>query len=118
MDKEIEAFLELKNLVEKMNNEIYCVVVEGRKDEEALRKIGYRGKIVYADKLKKVEDKIVILTDFDKEGKDIAKKLIETIGEKNVDKYFRNEVRRILKSIGRNDIQSISNLCEKYESMM
>jgi 5S rRNA maturation endonuclease (ribonuclease M5) len=118
MDKEIEAFLELKNLVERMNEEISCIIVEGKKDKEGLRKIGYRGEIVYVDKLKKVEGMVVILTDFDKEGKDIAKKLIETIGEKNVDKYFRNEIRRILKYIGRNDIQSISNLCEKYESMM
>jgi 5S rRNA maturation endonuclease (ribonuclease M5) len=118
MDKEIEAFLELKNLVERMNEEISCIIVEGKKDEEALRKIGYRGEIVYADNLKKVKGMVVILTDFDKEGKEITKKLIKTIGEKNVDKYFRNEVRKILKSIGRNDIQSISNLCEKYESMM
>jgi 5S rRNA maturation endonuclease (ribonuclease M5) len=118
MNKEIEAFLELKNLTEKMNDEIPCIIVEGKKDKEALRKIGYRGKIVYAYKLKKVESKVAILTDFDMEGKEIAKKLIKAIGERNVDKNFRNKVRRILKSIGRNDIQSISNLCEKYESII
>ena len=117
MDKEIEAFLELKNLVEKMNEEISCVIVEGRKDKEALVRIGYKGKIIYADRLKKVNGKVVILTDFDREGKEIAKRIKRNVGEKNVDNFFRNEFRKILKSIGRDDIQSIINLCKKYEEM-
>jgi len=118
MDKEIEAFLELKNLVERMNVEISCVLVEGRKDKEALQKIGYRGKIFYANKLRKAKGKIVILTDFDEEGKEIARRIIKALGEKNIDMSFRNEFRKILKSIGRNDIQSISNLCKKYEEFL
>jgi len=117
MDKEIEAFLELKNLVEKMNEEISCVIVEGRKDKEALVRIGYKGKIMYADRFKKVEGRVVILTDFDEEGKEIAKRIKRNVGEKNVDNFFRNEFRKILKSIGRNDIQSIINLCKNYEEM-
>jgi len=115
MDKEIEAFLELKNLVEKMNEEISCVIVEGRKDKEALERIGYKGRIVYAGRFKKVKGKVVILTDFDEEGKEIARRLMGSIGEKNIDNFFRNEFRKILKSIGRDDIQSISNICKKYE---
>jgi len=118
MDKEIEAFLELKNLVEKMNAEVPCILVEGRKDKEALQKIGYKGKIVYANNFKEAKGKIVILTDFDKEGKEIAKRIIKALGERNVDIFFRNEFRKILKSIGRNDIQAISNLCEKYEKFL
>jgi len=118
MDKEIEAFLELKNLIEKMNVEISCVLVEGRKDKEALQKIGYRGKIVYANKFRGAKGKIVILTDFDEEGKEIAKRIIKAHGEKNVDMLFRNEFGKILKSIGRNDIQAISNLCKKYEKFL
>jgi 5S rRNA maturation endonuclease (ribonuclease M5) len=117
MDREIEAFLELKNLVEKMNAEIPCVIVEGRKDKEALKRIGYKGRIIYADRFKKAEERVVILTDFDKEGKEVAKKLMRSVGEKNIDKFFRNEFRKILKSIGRDDIQSIINLCKKYEKI-
>jgi len=116
MDEEIEAFLELKNLVEKMNTEISCVVVEGRKDKEALERIGYKGKIIYVNTFKRIKEKIVILTDFDKEGKEIAKRITKSLGEKNIDRFFRNEFRKILKSIGRDDIQSISNICKKYES--
>ena len=114
----MEAFLELKNLVEKMNVEISCVLVEGRKDKEALQKIGYKGKIVYANELRKAKGKIVILTDFDEEGKEIAKRIIRILGERNVDMFFRNEIGKILKSIGRNDIQAISNLCKKYEKFL
>jgi 5S rRNA maturation endonuclease (ribonuclease M5) len=117
MDKEIEAFLELKNLVEKMNEEISCVIVEGRKDKEALERIGYKGRIVYAGRFKKGKGKVVILTDFDEEGKEIARRLMGSIDGKNVDNFFRNEFRKILKSIGRNDIQSIINLCKKYEKI-
>jgi 5S rRNA maturation endonuclease (ribonuclease M5) len=117
MKKEIEAFLELKNLVEKMNSEISCVIVEGRKDKEALEKIGYKGRIIYANKFEMANGMVVILTDFDKEGKEIAKRITRSIGEKNVDKFFRNEFKKILRSIGRDDIQSIINLCKKYEKM-
>jgi 5S rRNA maturation endonuclease (ribonuclease M5) len=117
MDKEIEAFLELKNLVEKMNTEISCVIVEGRKDKEALERIGYKGRIVYANRFKKAIGKVVILTDFDREGKEIAKIITRNVGERNVDNFFRNEFRKILKSIGRNDIQSIINLSKKYEKI-
>ena len=117
MDKEIEAFLELKNLVEKMNTEISCVVVEGRKDKEALVRIGYKGRIIYVDRFKKSKGKVTILTDFDREGKEIAKRITKSLGEKNIDRFFRNEFRKILKSIGRDDIQSIINLCKKYEKI-
>jgi 5S rRNA maturation endonuclease (ribonuclease M5) len=117
MKKEIEAFLELKNLVEKMNEEISCVIIEGRKDKEALERIGYKGKIMYANRFKISNGMVAILTDFDKEGKEIAKRIVKNIGEKNIDKFFRNEFRKILKSIGRDDIQSIINLCKKYENI-
>jgi len=117
MDKEIEAFLQLKNLVEKMNTEISCVVVEGKKDKEALERIGYRGRIIYADRFKEPKGKVVILTDFDKEGKEIAKRITRSIGGKNIDDFFRNEIRKILKSIGRDDVQSITKLCKKYEKI-
>jgi len=118
MDREIEVFLELKNLIEKMNVEIPCVVVEGKKDKEALQKIGYKGKIVYANKLKTPKEKMVILTDFDEEGTEMAKRITRRVGEKNVDKFFRNEFKKILKSIGRYNIQSIANLCKKYERLI
>ncbi len=117
MKKEIEAFIELKNLVEKMNEEISCVIVEGRKDKEALDRIGYKGRIVYANRFKRANGKVVILTDFDEDGKEVAKRLMRTIGEKNIDNFFRNEFRKILKSIGRDDIQSITNLCKKYDKI-
>jgi 5S rRNA maturation endonuclease (ribonuclease M5) len=117
MDKEIEAFLELKNLVEKMNLEISCVVVEGKKDKEAIERIGYKGIIIYANRFKRIKGNVVILTDFDDEGREIAKRIMRKIGEKYVDRFFRNEFRKILKSIGRDDIQSIINLYKKYEKI-
>ena len=113
----MEAFLELKNLIERMNVEIPCVIVEGIKDKESLEKIGYKGKIFYANRVKIPREKMVILTDFDEEGTKIAKRITRRVGEKNVDKFFRNEFEKILKSIGRNDIQSITNLCKKYERL-
>jgi 5S rRNA maturation endonuclease (ribonuclease M5) len=117
--KERQAFLELKNLVENMSEDVTYVIVEGRKDKEALQKLGYKGKIVYANKLKRVkEGKVVILTDFDKEGTKIAERIKKEIGEGKVDEFFRERVGRILRSISRNDIQSISNLCRKYKDVL
>ncbi len=120
MKREIEAFLKLKELAEKMNDEIACIVVEGKEDRKALQKIGYKGKILYFNSLRKVKNlgrKIVILSDFDEEGEEIAKIALKELGERNVEMYFRSEFKKILKSIGRNNIQSIINLCKKYERM-
>jgi 5S rRNA maturation endonuclease (ribonuclease M5) len=117
--REKQAFLELKNLVENMSEDVTYVIVEGRKDKEALLKLGYKGKIVYANKLKRIKDgKVVILTDFDKEGTKIAERIKKEIGEGKVDEFFRERVGRILRSISRNDIQSISNLCRKYKDVL
>jgi len=118
MERDIEAFLELKNLIERMNIEVPYAIVEGKKDKEALEKIGYKGKIFYANRLKTPKEKIVILTDFDEEGMEMAKRITRRVGEKNVDKFFRNEFKKILKSIRRYDIQSIVNLCKKYEKLI
>ena len=74
--KEIEE--ELFELLGKVKGE--QVIVEGKRDKSALCLLGFKNvltinKGIYetAEKVKK--DKIIILTDFDSEGRQIAKKL-------------------------------------------
>ncbi|MGC9059036.1 MAG: toprim domain-containing protein [Candidatus Aenigmatarchaeota archaeon] len=112
----MEILEELKDVIEKMNREIDCVIVEGKNDKVALEMLGLKKKILYHFQLEKIEGKVVILTDFDREGNRIAKEITRKIGEKRIEKIYREKFRKILKKFGRNDIQSIKNLIEEYYS--
>lgn len=109
----MEILEELKLLVEEMNREVDCIIVEGKNDRIALELLGFHKKIVYPFQLDKLEGRIVILTDFDQEGNRIAKEIVRKVGEAKIEKVYREKFRKILKKIGRNDIQSIKNLIKE-----
>ncbi|MHA1410051.1 MAG: toprim domain-containing protein [Candidatus Odinarchaeia archaeon] len=83
------------------------IIVEGKKDLEALRTIGVTGIIycVYGKSISNLADElskyhtVIILTDFDAEGKKIKDKLIyylQTIGVK-IELKYRNEIKKLVK---------------------
>jgi len=63
------------------------IIVEGRKDEQALKRLGVTGKIVFAKKglktiidvVSEIEDKnpkeVILMLDFDREGRELTEKL-------------------------------------------
>jgi 5S rRNA maturation endonuclease (ribonuclease M5) len=63
------------------------VIVEGRKDEQALKSLGVTGKMVFAKKglktiidvISEIEDKcpreVILMLDFDREGRELTEKL-------------------------------------------
>lgn len=75
------------------------VIVEGKRDKEVLCSLGFKkiltinkGLYETAEKIK--ENEVLILTDFDKEGREIAKKLnlfLQSLGYK-VDKENRRKI--------------------------
>ncbi len=98
-----ERFLEL---VEK--NKEFLVVVEGKKDKEALEKLGFK-RIKYLNKAlykiveevveelgKRKEEKVLILTDLDKKGEEIYKILNSALQARGikVDDRLRKFLRR------------------------
>ena len=80
MNKKID---ELNNLIEKIKNSNTLIIVEGKKDKEALQKLGLSNIMELSKKplfqivedVSKSNDECIILTDLDKKGKEIYGKL-------------------------------------------
>lgn len=84
-----EITLEIRSFIESLNDESKVgavVVVEGKKDGNALRKVGFNGEIlVYnnfigiinlVDYLSRKGRKVILLLDRDKKGKALTSKII------------------------------------------
>lgn len=93
------------------------LIVEGRKDKEALRRLGLAGPIVcfkssgkgLADFLGDIEArKAIVLTDFDKEGKDISAQINEELAHLNI--KTDHTLRKRLGALVRQDARTIQDL--------
>lgn len=112
---------ELKEILKKLELNNYCVIVEGEKDEKALQQLNIKNvfKIAgssleaFVEHLPK-DKKIIILTDFDKEGKELAKKLgkILSLYGYEVDEQKRKEFKAIFKIT---KIEELINLKQTYK---
>lgn len=91
---------EINEWIEALNDSGYAIIVEGIKDEKALTCIGIKNRLfrlsreplfAVAEKVAGSAKKVVILTDFDKKGKELYGKLykdLQKLGVK-IDKRFR-----------------------------
>jgi 5S rRNA maturation endonuclease (ribonuclease M5) len=103
-----QEILELKEFVFQLNIiENGVVIVEGKRDSNALRKIGYTGKILefhrftgminFADSVAKFE-RLIILFDRDKKGRTLTGKTIQLLQRRTkVDLTFKRKLRIITK---------------------
>jgi 5S rRNA maturation endonuclease (ribonuclease M5) len=103
-----QEILELKEFVFQLNAiEKGVVIVEGKRDSNALRKIGYTGKILefhrftgminFADSVAKFE-RLIILFDRDKKGRTLTGKTIQLLQRRTkVDLTFKRKLRIITK---------------------
>jgi len=99
MDEYKEELLHLLNELKSLR-----VIVEGRKDKISLEELGFKKIVVlnnysgFFDVVSKIKDEeVLILTDFDPEGEEIAKKirgLLIKMG-KNVDVRDRKKLRKL-----------------------
>ncbi|MCS7386625.1 MAG: toprim domain-containing protein [archaeon GB-1867-005] len=108
---DFELMKRIEKLIEELNFSVDAVIVEGSHDEKALRRYGYRGKIIrfcdsrkpifqFTEKLaEKFKGKrIAVLMDFDSEGEKLSKRLeneLEEMGVK-VHRYFRKTLKNIM----------------------
>ena len=118
---EHETYAELESVIQEMNDFVDAVVVEGIHDREALEELGIKKEILmcssksysdFVDYLSSRHKKVVILTDYDRTGKRINKKLstwLEREGIK-VERRYREEVGRILGLRGMKSIESVNSL--------
>ena len=103
-----QEILELKNFVFELNSiEKGVVVVEGKRDSNALRKIGFTGKILefhrfagmvdFADSVAKYQ-RLIILFDRDGKGRTLTGKTIRLLQRRTrVDLSFKRKLRIITK---------------------
>lgn len=116
------SFRKLLSIMEELQNcakQGIPILIEGKKDEEALRKLGINGNFMkvsgsplklfeIAEIAAKSSSKIIILTDFDKKGNELAKKLSEDI--QRLGSHADLEIRRKIMGITRRYIKDIESL--------
>lgn len=103
-----QEILDLKNFVFELNTiKNSIVIVEGKRDSNALRKLGYTGKVLefhrfagmvdFADSVAKYE-RLIILFDRDKKGRTLTGKTIQLLQRRTkVDLSFKRKLRIITK---------------------
>lgn len=111
----------LEKLIQRVTHESEqggIIVVEGRRDRDSLRKLGIQGTILCLQNSRKnpvgfaeeldPDGKVVVLTDFDREGVFLAKRLARTL---NYQKIHTNLVLwRELRGLTRSDVRSVEEL--------
>lgn len=121
-----ETYMELVSVIQEMDDFVDAVVVEGIHDKEALQEMGVTKEIAmcssgysYADFVDYLMSRykcIAILSDYDRAGKRINKKLtvrLEREGVK-IEKRYRDRVGRILGLRGFRDIESMTSLKKRF----
>jgi 5S rRNA maturation endonuclease (ribonuclease M5) len=101
------------------------VIVEGLKDRESLRKLGVKGRILciqssrrnalgFAEQLQDDRD-VLVLTDFDREGVSLAKRLARILSSQGVRTNLT--LWQALRHLTRSDVRSIEELA-KYRQRL
>lgn len=113
------SFRRLSRIVEELSQCVeqgVPILIEGKKDEEALNELGINGNIIkvsgsglklfeIAEIATKSSSKVIILTDFDKKGEILAKKLskdIQSLGshpDLSIRRKIMNSSRKYIKDI-------------------
>ena len=114
-----ETLDDLKAVIEELANlENIPIIVEGKKDERALRELGITGPVVMVNdglsiidtctKLSREYKKAVILTDWDRKGGQLTRQLMEGL-EAN-DMHYDNDIRATISRISKKDIKDVESL--------
>lgn len=102
-----QEIAELKEFIFQLNTVNQTVIVEGKRDSKALRKLGYLGKILefhrfgemvnFADTVSEY-DNIILLFDRDRHGQKLTEKAIQLLQRRtSIDTTFKKKLRKITK---------------------
>jgi Small primase-like proteins (Toprim domain) len=119
----------LLSIMEELQNHVeqgIPILIEGKKDEEALKKLGINGNFIkvsgspfklfeIAELATSSSSKVIILTDFDKKGAELAKRLSEDI--QSLGSHPILEIRRKIMGITRRYIKDIESLPKHLEQL-
>ncbi|EEB74332.2 toprim domain-containing protein [Thermococcus sp. AM4] len=115
-----ENYKRFLELIEKLREFEGALIVEGLRDEVALRNLGVRAEIIRLSRLPLAEialiasryREVMILTDFDRKGEELARKLVSYL--EGYPCRVDAETRRELKRIARKDIKGVEDLYGLY----
>ena len=107
MNIDVHDISKVKDFVKSLNSRHGIVVVEGKRDEDALKKLGYTGKICqfhsfkglikFADSMPKYKN-LVLLLDSDRKGRYLTKRIISQLQHRmTIDLSCRKELTAITK---------------------
>ena len=129
MDKiqRLEKIRELKEFVDQINNESTknsLILVEGKRDLEALSYLGCSGNIQAYHNYKNIVDladnfrvkykKLILLLDLDDTGRMMTKKISYLLNQRYIDNNYRNKLIKITQG----KIRTIEELRSFYNSML
>ncbi len=124
VELDYETYTELESIIEEMDDFVDAIVVEGIRDKRALEGMGITKEIVtcatrshteFVDYLSLRHKSVAILTDYDRQGKSINKKLtsrLERVGVK-VENRYRERIGRVLGLRGMKCIESLNSLMKR-----
>lgn len=113
MNFELDEILYLRDFVKSLNSEHHSIiVVEGKRDEHALQKLGFTGKICqfhsfkglikFADSMPKYKN-LILLLDSDRKGRYLTKRIISQLQHRmTIDLSYRKQLTIITKGRIRN----------------
>lgn len=117
-----QAIAELSLLLREAEETVDTVLVEGARDVEALKSLGYRGRIevisrheahtALAEKMAERGGTVLILSDFDREGKRINREmllLLESMGVR-VEADMRRRIGRLMATLGTRAVEDLDNI--------
>lgn len=118
-----EEFLyreQLRKLAGRIDRDVDAIIVEGKSDEHALRQLGVgirvfkfggRGVDEFCETVGRVSERVVILTDFDRHGKELNKEMQSLLVEEtDVLASYRRDFGKLLTSKDRYCIEDITPL--------
>ena len=121
----LDRFQKLLELVSYESARGGLIVVEGSKDKESLRKLGIAGRILclqssrrntvgFVEELTGEED-VIVLTDFDRQGVYLAKRLARLLNAQKVrvNLFLWRDLRRLTRS----EVRSVEELPKFHERL-
>lgn len=113
----------IRNLLKQIDRDCDAIIVEGKEDEKVLKNMGVAIRIFrvanrpnaeFCDTVAYSSERVVILTDFDSEGKEINKELKKLLeGDVDVMSDYRKKFGKLLTSEGRFCIEELRPLLGK-----
>jgi 5S rRNA maturation endonuclease (ribonuclease M5) len=119
-DTEIDVWLKLVSLLDEIDEVADAVIVEGQEDDRTLRHLGIRKPIFRASSSRSQTDlfedlaknfrKVIIITDFDREGRSLNRRLTNALEKRGltVEKALRKRLGKLLGQLSILTIESLT----------